>query len=198
MMRLAIASGLLWLAGCTAAVAAEGPPCDATCVASSIHAKAKTVTPVDLGDWKIDVHLSKLDARSTVATASLSSIGTVSNTIGRDEHVLLVIRCTGGGDVKTYIAWPFFIGTDNATIKYKIGDEPVREEFLGLSEDGTAIGYWETNDASNFAVKLFSRHLDHKHLVVGVSPHGQVPVEAEFDLAGSIAAYIKIADACLP
>lgn len=94
-------------------------------------------TTVTASHGKIDETVSALDA-STTYVGMLHSTNLVTNAIGRQEAVLLVIRCKAGS-LSSYAAWPAYFGNEPAAVAWRLDDAPVGHDTWDVSDDGESM-----------------------------------------------------------
>lgn len=151
-----------------------------------------SATPAaDAGDWITNTDRDPIDD-SAVITASLDA---ESGQAKFGDRVMLVARC-GSNKTEVYAIWHDYVGDDSNSVyeEYKnvevrVGEAPARTERWTVSTDKEAT-------FARSAVPLLKEMNGKEKLVLRVTPYGENPVTAIFDLKGFEAAIKPIADEC--
>lgn len=81
-------------------------------------------------------------------------------------------------ELEVYVTFGEYLGSDSTPVTVRLGASPARQEEWGLSTDGKAI-FCPTDDRA-FVDQL----LRNDRLVIRLTPFGESPVTATFDLTG--------------
>ena len=157
-------------------------------LAAMLAAAADTGPPTP--QWTIAESTTALNDAPLV-TATLPSKDPVLNMIGQPDNAHLILRCRDNV-LAAYISWPqvlsqagsTFSGRAQAMVLWRLNDEPIAVNFWLRSDDGTAVGMFDTKAS----VKLLSRVLVAKRMVVRLT--GTTTQDAVFEL-GDIASTAK-------
>lgn len=150
----------------------------------------ESASPPDDAGWNITEATTPLTGATSV-TAILPSAQPVFNMIGQPDTALLILRCQDNV-LATYISWPQVLTQDGATfggraqtmILWRLDDAPIAVNYWLRSDDGTAIGMFDTKAS----VKLLGPVIMAKRLTVRL--RGTTTQDAVFDL-GDIATVAK-------
>jgi len=94
--------------------------------------------------------------------------------------------------VEAYINWQDFLGSDEARVTLRFGQERPQTKGWSLSTDHVASFY--PGEARAFLAKL----LTVDKLVAQVTPYSESPVTAVFELNGLASVSPQLLDACPP
>ena len=126
-------------------------------------------------NWRARAEVSALDDSINVVLIN-QSINTIPDRFGRQNHAQLSLRCQEGR-TEVLINWGQFITTQSARVTTR----------LGAGEAQTS----EWNMSSNHEATFHRRPIDHirelleaNEVLYQVTPHGQNPVRASFELYG--------------
>ncbi len=112
------------------------------------------------------------DSKTVVATLPSRPV------TGRaDKSVDLILRCKDH-KIEAYIVWDEYMGSDDVTLKVRIGKTKAGEYLWGISTDHKAT--FCPGSAVEFVRKLL--HAD--TLAVEATPYDENPITAVFDLKG--------------
>ena len=128
--------------------------------------------------WGVERSTSALTGKGRLV-GRLESSNTVPNSIGREEKVILMVRCTPEGGLESYVAWPAFIGTQPVEVTYRFDSEPLVKQGWNASESGKATGLFKSPAGAAFLDKLSTA----SRFVIQSPRYSSTPVEAAFDLA---------------
>lgn len=158
---------------------------------SSPDAAVALVEDTD-GKWQVKREINPIDDTTTVTALLVSDGGVSSN----GNPVRLVARCKSG-ITEAFIIWGDYVGNDSTDVmsewKYviiRIGNDPANEQQWLVSTDRTATfaPYW--------AGGLINRMLEVDRLVAQMTPYGEVPITAVFDVRGVGALHYELVENC--
>ncbi|MFT3810186.1 MAG: type VI secretion system-associated protein TagO [Micropepsaceae bacterium] len=145
-------------------------------------------TPTPTPDkWILDEDQSSMDDTLSV-TAFLRSDNEQRANSYSSTHATLVVRCQER-ETDVYINVDTFISTQPTRVRYRLDEEKAREETWSVSTDYKAFF---VRGAIAFARKLAAS----QKFVLRFTPHGDSPLEYEFDVRGLAPHLAKIAKAC--
>lgn len=144
-----------------------------------------------LGSWRTNEDRDPIDD-SAVITASLDA---ESGRARFGEPVTIVARC-GSNTTDFYAIWNTYVGDDSNSVydEYKnvevrIGDAPAKTERWSVSTDKQAT-------FAGAAVPTLKQMVGKEKLALRLTPYGENPITAVFDLQGIRVALKPIAKEC--
>jgi hypothetical protein len=151
----------------------------------------QTVFP-ERGKWQLTDRLNPIDDTKTITLTLTAESGR-----SRFGHpVRFVARCLSK-KTDVYIVWSDFLGNDSQIvhsnwkdITYRIGQKPAVSQRWPVSTDSKATF------APNWAGQLLKAMLDETKFVAQVTPHGESPVTAAFDIRGLREVLRPLANTC--
>src|SRR2546425_7231757 len=124
------------------------------------------------GRWHVAAEKNPVDDTKTV-TLMLDAMSRVSRW---GHSISLILRCRSN-TTEVYIAWDAYLGSE-ATVLTRVGSTTAVTQRWDLSSDSKATFY--PGDHASFIKSLL--HVD--KLVAQVTPYGESPVTAVFNLSG--------------
>ena len=132
-----------------------------------------SVLPVDgVGKWTVQEDSNPIDDSKTVVLAIRADEGASS----WGTPVGLVIRCKSN-NTEVYINWGEYLGSE-ARVTCRVGSEKATSSMWGLSTDSKAT-FYPGND-----IEFVKRLMVAEKFVAQVTPYGESPVTAVFDISG--------------
>lgn len=116
----------------------------------------------------------RMDAYTSVEAKAEVRINSYKTTRPR-----LYIRCTDN-TTALLINFGGFLTSDETYLRYRIGDQKPDGDFWDVSTNFESAGLWSGGEAIPFIKSLFGED----RLLVEVTPHGESPVSAEFNISG--------------
>ena len=104
------------------------------------------------------------------------------------EQITMTVRCKNG-KTEAYIDWASFLGSDDIKVTSRIDKSPASTSFWSIS----------TNHKASFmpqAVTILKKFIGANSFVVNLTPYGESPVTAFFDISGSESAFADIRRDC--
>lgn len=143
------------------------------------------------GKWDTNTKRDPIDD-SAVVTASLDA-DSGSSSFG--ETVSIVARC-GSNKTELYAIWNDYVGDDSSSPYYEYKRVEVR---VGTAAAETQLWDVSTDSQATFArdpIPLLKDMVQNEKLALRMTPYGENPVTAIFDLTGIEAAIKPIAEEC--
>lgn len=213
-MKPIVTSSALWLAGVTlmaGALAATPALAQVTpercaliggaserlaCYDSLFRAgeAADTMAPGSAGLWTTGTEISEIDGTATVYATLASEQLIPARPNGRGP-ARLTFQCVNDATIVQFGFAGQFMGTENSnsapiTLQFDRGSP--QTQSLRLSNDRTAIGFYQSGEA----IELAGRLAEATRLLVRATPLGQRSVTVSFELAGFDDAIAPVAAAC--
>lgn len=171
----------------------DGPIGAAVMAAPEISATIPSVTePENSGKWVVQQDINPIDDTKTVVAMLTADSG--QSRMG--DPVRFIARCQSNS-TEAYVIWHDYVGDDGDSpysdgkyVTVRIGDEPAREEFWGVSTDN------EATFAPDWAGDLLKQMLRSDRMVLRMTPYSESPVTAVFDTTGLSVALRDLADTC--
>lgn len=145
----------------------------------------------DLGDWMTNTDRDPIDDSAVVTATLIAESGQAKF----GDPVTLVARCSSN-KTELYAIWNEYVGDDSRSVynEYKnvevrVGDDPARTEQWGISTDKQAT-------FANSAVALLKEMDGKEKLALRMTPYGENPITAIFNLTGFRGAVEPIANEC--
>lgn len=132
----------------------------------------------DTGSWEVKEVTSDIDDSKNVLIAA-QSINPVEGRFGRSSYPALIMACREN-KTSLYIAWNTFIDTRARQVLYRLDKEPAHHINMPVSTDHKSTGLWNGVSSIPFIKKM----LDSEKLLVRVTPYGENPITAKYDLKG--------------
>jgi hypothetical protein len=180
----------LAVAATVAACSPKGPATGASSSAAMSTAAPSTASA--MGRWQIEDETSGIDGVKSVG-GEVDSSNEVNNNIGRPARARLILGCKGQS-YKVGVAWPAYMGSDRADVRWRLDGGAVVNDRWEPSADGEFLGLWDSAAAKLMITRLASA----KQLVVEASPYESGPTEADFDLDGIAPVAAKVLNECGP
>lgn len=140
------------------------------------------------GAWHTSTETSPIDD-STNVHLSLDSSDTIPGQFGDTVRPQLYVRCKER-KTEVFVVWGVYLGIGETDILHRLDNSPARTFEWSVSTDYKAAFY----PASDIA---FARELlQHDRPLLRVTPYGEKPVTATFDLAGLQNAIEPLKRAC--
>jgi type VI secretion system protein VasI len=140
------------------------------------------------GAWSVNAETSPIDD-STNVDLSLASTSTIDGQFGSAAQPYLYVRCKER-KTEVFVVWDVYLGIGETDVLNRLDDSPARTLEWSISTDYKAT-FYPGNDIA------FARELQkHERLLLRVTPYGEKPVTATFDLAGLENAIEPLKKAC--
>ncbi len=135
-----------------------------------------TVTKNNKGKWQEFTNIDPMTDKKVIVL-SLDAEKPIYTKLSFEENIpSLYIRCKNN-KTEAYISWNAYLGIDTTRVTYRIDKQKKHTLYWAVSTDYKASfapsGY-------RFAKKL----LNHKKLVVSLTPYGDNPVTTVFNISG--------------
>ena len=138
----------------------------------------------DAGKWIVKVEQNPIDDSRTVVLALQADSGESS----WGKPIVIVLRCQSG-KTELYINWNDYLGSE-AEVLCRVGKAKAETRKWSLSTDSQATFY------PGAAVSFIRRLLLVNQLVCQVTPYGEGPTTAVFDLKGLGNAIAPLKETC--
>jgi len=136
------------------------------------------------GKWLVDVEENPIDDSTTVSLVLLADSGQSS----WGTPIGLVLRCHSN-KTEVFINWGEYLGSE-AKVTARVGDTKAKTRTWGLSTDSKATFY------PGGDITFIKELLETDRLVAQVTPYGESPVTAVFDLGGLPNAIKPLRETC--
>jgi hypothetical protein len=138
--------------------------------------KKRRVSVVSPGEWKAFSTVSDFD--DTVSYyVSLKSVNEVSIGVYRKVIPVLTVACSNG-KLSGFINWSYYLGLGKVDARFRFDKNRAYMESWPTYGDHKAMFF--PDDVRNLVKRLVS----HNKLLVQVAPFSELPVMAEFNIAG--------------
>jgi hypothetical protein len=137
------------------------------------------------GNWTVNESVNPLDDSPIVTLVGQATEG--RSRFG--DAPSLVLRCRGNR-TEVYINWGEYLGSSGVTVSYRIGDDQLQRRRWSLSTDNRATFYPGSD------IQLIRSLAGVDRFVANVTPYGESPVTAVFDLTGLEEHLPKLQSAC--
>lgn len=144
-----------------------------------------SATPLDAGNWEVDVAPNPLDDTKQVSVALEAESG--ANQYGKKP--VFLARCRSN-ETEVYVVWEAYLGLDAIPVTIRIGDELATKERWSLSTDH------EATFAPGWPGNLLKEMIRSDRLVMQVTPYGASPITAIFNTKGLDVAMRELAETC--
>jgi hypothetical protein len=139
----------------------------------------------ETGKWEVSIDRNPLDDSATV----VASLTADSGTSGFGDPVTLLLRCNSS-QTDAYIFWDDYLGSDDPSVTYRMGESPSLTSRWSLSTNSQAT-FFPGSD------KDFIRELmTVERFVAQTTPYNESPVTAIFDVGGVEGATAELRNAC--
>jgi type VI secretion system protein VasI len=149
--------------------------------------KPKTTIKEAKGKWRVQEGKSLIDDSINVYLTLVAddSVKSGYNTV----TPILFVRCAEN-KTDVYLAWDLFLGTDETRMLTRFDDEKAEKNTWSISTDHKAA-FFRGSDVD------FSKTLmKHEKLLVQITPYGENPVMATFEIRGLSDAIKPLRAAC--
>lgn len=146
---------------------------------------ADATPTADMGAWTVDVQTNPLDDTRRVVAILVADEG--QSSLG--EPIGLVLECSSR-KTRAWVVWNDYLGNSDVEVTWRLGTQKSRTKGWPVSTNYQATFY--PDDEVSFIRGL----LIAGRLVVNVTPYGENPVTAIFDLAGIAAATADLRSTC--
>lgn len=150
--------------------------------------KSKSKSIKGKGKWQVRKSISPIDD-STNVYLYLNSEEPVKSGY-KIVRPSLYIRCKEN-KTDVYLNWNLYLGLDTTKMLTRFDSEPAYTSTWSISTDTKAVFVRGNNDIS-FAKKM----MEHSKLLVQITPYGENPVMATFDIKGLKEAINPLREAC--
>lgn len=150
--------------------------------------------PVILGKWRSQAETSKLTDQPTIVMA-LDSEEIIDCGWNRGEKISLVLRCMENKTTLYFSTGCHMTASDYSSygdITYRLDDQKARTVAGAESTDNKALGLW----SGGKSVPVIKQMIGKSRMVVRMTPYGESPFTATFDIAGLEAAVKPLREAC--
>ncbi len=149
--------------------------------------KPKTTIKEAKGKWRVQEGKSLIDDSINVYLTLVAddSVKSGYNTV----TPILFVRCAEN-KTDVYLAWDLFLGTDETRMLTRFDDEKAEKNTWSISTDHKAA-FFRGSDV-DFAKTL----MKHEKLLVQITPYGENPVMATFEIRGLSDAIKPLRAAC--
>lgn len=149
--------------------------------------KPVTIETTGNGKWLVSTKKSPINDSTNVVLylSAEESIRSGYNTVTPS----LFIRCSEG-KTNAYISWDLYLGLESTMMLTRLDKESAVTKAWSISTDNKAVFVSGSNVA--FAKQL----MEHQSLLAQITPYGESPVMANFDLVGLTDAIKPLRDAC--
>lgn len=134
---------------------------------------ASVLTIQGTGQWSVQETKNPVDDSKTVALY-LKATGGKSKS---GEDIALIIRCLSN-KTELYINWQDYLGMDQTTVTTRIGTDPAQKFSWGISTDYKSTFY------SGSPISFIKALMKADKLIAQLTPYGESPVIATFDISG--------------
>jgi len=152
--------------------------------------RTSPLSPRSRGKWQVSITTNPLDDSQTV---TLFLDANEATSTWRDP-VYLVLRCRGN-KTEAYIRWHDYLGSE-ARVTWRIGSGEAQTALWPVSTNSESTFYpsnWFTPDA---VVAFIKELLTVDQFVAQVTPYGESPITAVFDLTGLTNVIDPLREAC--
>lgn len=139
----------------------------------------------DADPWIVSEDTNPLDDSPIVVLANEAQSG--RNSYGRQPT--LVLRCRNN-TTEVYISWDEYLGSDSPLVTYRVGDGESWRSRWSLSTSNTAAFYPGSH------IALIREMMQSDRFVAQVTPYGESPITAVFDLSGLEQRITPLREAC--
>lgn len=137
------------------------------------------------GKWHTATKTDPLTDKSIFTAVLVSESG--KGRLG--ERVSMIVRCSKE-TTDLFVNWSSFIGTDNTTVTYRVGQSKAVTKSWQISTDHTSTFY------PGSPVKMLKEMTLADRFIVNVTPYSENPVTAIFDVSGAESAFTDIRKGC--
>ena len=157
------------------------------------NSQASPVIPaIDVGLWSVRESQDPIDDSKVISMSLSSTKGTSS----RGEPIIFIARCKSN-ETDAFVVWNEYVGSDarssygkSKTIQVRIDDQPPQTQTWGVSTDN------EATFAPGWPGTMLKQMVNGEQLTLRMTPHGENPVTAIFDLKGMRPHLEKLAQTC--
>ena len=118
----------------------------------------------------------------------IDSENTVSNSIGRQKHATLIVRCKAGR-ADFYLWTPTFNGLRNSRVAVRWSAEDISNQYWNQGKGGKSF-------FSKTPKKFLDLTTQRDQLILGWHPYSTTQVAAKFDLAKHRSDLLKMKEVC--
>ena len=163
------------------------PTLQPTATPSAIPTPTSTPIPTPLtGTWMVQQDIHPLDDSDRVIASLASEKG--ENRFG--ERIGLVLRCSQG-NIDVIISWGTYLGSDNyKLINFRVGQAPATSSRWSKSNDGRGTLFFGQE------LIFIQELLGSDQFVAQVTPYGEAPITAVFELHGIENVVPQVLSAC--
>ncbi|MGA3683482.1 type VI secretion system-associated protein TagO [Pseudomonas graminis] len=137
------------------------------------------------GKWYTTTKTDPLTDKSIYTAILISESGK-----GRfGENISMVARCANG-TTDLFVNWSSFIGTDDASVTYRVGKNKAITRSWQISTDHTSTFF------PGSPVKTLKDMMQAETFAVNVTPYSESPVTAIFEVSGAESAFADIRKDC--
>ena len=148
--------------------------------------------PSEVGLWTVRESQDPIDDSKVISMSLSSTKGTSS----RGEPIIFIARCKSN-ETDAFVVWNEYVGSDtrssygkSKTIQVRIDDQPSQTQTWGVSTDN------EATFAPGWPGTMLKQMVNGEQLTLRMTPHGENPVTAIFDLKGMRPHLEKLAQTC--
>lgn len=166
-----------------------------TCYDKALGRTAKTEPlEVSSGKWQVVRQTSKMTDEENIAL-QLNSEETINCGWNNGEKIALLLRCKEGRTSMYFVTGCHMAGSEYdsyGSIDYRLDQEKAKTTSATPSTDNRALGLWSGNKAVPFAKQMLGKST----LVARMTPYGESPFTATFELSGLDKAIEPLRRAC--
>lgn len=149
--------------------------------------KADTKVSTGTGKWIVRKETSPIDDSVNVYLSVLSNETVFSDY--KEVKPSLYIRCAEN-KTSIFINWMLYLGLDETRLLTRFDKEKAKTSTWSISTDNKAI-FFRGND-----IKYAKKLMQHEQLLTQITPYGESPVMATFDVSGLSEAIKPLRKAC--
>lgn len=153
-----------------------------------VDAAKDDTTPVSTGYWQISTESSPIDDSENVSLILLAN-DSYQNAYGQQVTPALYIRCKEN-KTETYIYWDTYLGLDETSMLYRLDKQKPKTKVWDISTNSKSVFY--RGNVIDY-IKTLSKA---NNMYAGITPYGDSPISATFDLTGLTAALKPLQKAC--
>lgn len=128
--------------------------------------------------WRESIDVSPIDDSQNVYL-SVTADRSIPNRYGGVAWPSLSIRCKEN-TTAAIISWGVYLGLDETRMITRVDSEPAQTRTWSISTSNNAVGRWSGGSAIPFVQSLFG----HSELFAQITPYGENPVQARFNISG--------------
>jgi len=131
-----------------------------------------------LSPWHVNTSISSIDDSRSVYLYT-DALNTTRGTIGQEVRPRLWLRCLEN-TTAFLVDWEVFLNTEGIPVTYRVDKEAAQTRTWSVSTDHKSVGLWYGGSSIPFINRLIGKET----LLVRVTPYGENPVTATFNIQG--------------